>query len=431
MRRTKANRSEASSPAELDHYQLLQLDPDAPQDVIIEAYWYVADKLRAQAALKDVEGELQALNSAYAELVAPERRREYDAAIARVVELRRERAQRRPPEHRQPPFFLRKKRPIRHNDYYAMLAVDPLAEPELIKRTYTILRTLQRDAGETEWRYRPAELDEALAVLLDNQRRAEYDQRLRDKPETSTQEGRRQPGKRAARPARGARDKKGAPQRESALGGSATPSPTPRLSPLLPLGKALLAGGRGLLLSLAFLGSGLRRLAVATGRGTIRFSTALIESAGEAPKQPAPGFPDRRVLADLPASRQPPKPTPTFPALARLLVEDSRGSARIITVGDAPLVIGANPACDVTLPVEDGVVAPEHAQIRLTAGRFVIRSLSLSHRTLVDGSSVYWATLEDGDEIEIGRCRLRFSILPSDGSPADHQAGPRDFNTPS
>ncbi|MDI6858314.1 MAG: FHA domain-containing protein [Dehalococcoidia bacterium] len=437
MRRTKGSRSGASSPAELDHYQLLQLDPDAPQDVIIEAYWYVAEKLRAQAAIRHVEEELEALNSAYAELIVPERRRHYDAAVSRVAQLRRERARQQPPERTRPPFFPTKKRPNRNNDYYGMLAVDPRAEPELIRRAYTVLRTLQRDGGEAKWRYRPAELDEAFAILMDERRRAEYDQRLRDKPEARSQDGRSQSGK---RPARRARVKKGALRPEDAPGASVTTSPALQLPSLRPLGRALLASGRGLLLSLAFVGSALRHLAMVTGRGAIRVSTALVENAGEAvshwraseaPGRAVPDLPDRRVLADLPVSHQTRKPVATFPALARLLIEDSRGSTKTITMGDAPLVIGADPGCDVTLPVEDGAVASQHAQISLAAGRFIVRSLSPAHHTLIDGNNVNWAMLEDGDEIKIGRCRLRFTVLSPDGSPADHQAGPEDCNAPS
>jgi hypothetical protein len=420
--RGKGNRKKTSSAAELDHYQLLQIDPDAPQDLVIEAYWYIADKLRAQAAIKGVEKELEALNAAYADLVVPERRRAYDSAVARVEQLRRSRAA-SGPSRRRAPLFGRKRHADRRQDYYAMLAIDPRAEPPVIARAYSIVRTLERNGGGTEPSYRTGELQEALSVLLDGRRRAAYDERLYGKsiPAGAT------PG-----PA-----KKHAAGIDTAAGDGAAAEDAGRaagLSSLRPLGRALAHGGRILWLSLVFIVSQLARLGLFLGKWAARAAGALAVFVRDAISdwkarregdKGYSGFPDRRVLADLPAVRKMTAADIEAPLRqARLLVEDGRGEARVVTLGNGPLTIGAGPDCDVTLPMEDSAVASEHAQIRLTGGHFVIRSLSPAHPTLIDGSNVNWAMLDDGDEIEIGRWRIRFEVLSTAAPPADPQVGP-------
>ncbi|MBI2913709.1 MAG: DnaJ domain-containing protein, partial [Chloroflexi bacterium] len=66
-------------------------------------------------------------------------------------------------------------------DYYRILQVDPLAEPEVIESAYRgLLRKYRRDAdGSPEAAERVQELKEAYAVLRDPAQRAEYDQRRR------------------------------------------------------------------------------------------------------------------------------------------------------------------------------------------------------------------------------------------------------------
>ncbi len=70
----------------VDHYRLLQVDPDAPQALVAEAYWYLARKLRAELPVRrSAERELLALNTAYAALAVAEQRRAYDATVSRVI----------------------------------------------------------------------------------------------------------------------------------------------------------------------------------------------------------------------------------------------------------------------------------------------------------------------------------------------------------
>jgi curved DNA-binding protein CbpA len=162
-----------------DHYRLLQLDPDAPQQLIAEAYWFLASRLRVeQATRRSAERELAALNTAYQVLAVSEERRAYDATVPRIQELRRERAEKAQLQERASfPLSLFKKRPNLPVDYYELLRVDPAAGAPLIARAHSILRTLHsKEATGKPQRNYLQELAQARSVLLDRSRRAAYDE---------------------------------------------------------------------------------------------------------------------------------------------------------------------------------------------------------------------------------------------------------------
>src|SRR3990172_693643 len=138
-----------AAPNPPDFYRLLQVDPDAPEEVVVEAYWHLAGRLQSsRQAVPALREHLNALNEAYATLVNSERRKAYDAVLPRVSRLRQERARaiqavgcRRwpaPPARRAP-----WRRTPRLPDYYAALCVDPRAEPAIIELAYSVLRLLQ------------------------------------------------------------------------------------------------------------------------------------------------------------------------------------------------------------------------------------------------------------------------------------------------
>jgi len=130
--------------APLDHYRRLRVDPDAPYELIAEAYWYLVSRLQAeQASGESTAQQLAALNTAYAVLVDPEQRRAYDETVARVAELRRARAKRRQgPKRRSVLGRLFERQRREEADCFELLRIDPLAEPLLIERAYSIMRAL-------------------------------------------------------------------------------------------------------------------------------------------------------------------------------------------------------------------------------------------------------------------------------------------------
>jgi DnaJ-class molecular chaperone len=149
---------------------------------VAEAYWYLAGKLRAELPVRrSAERELLALNTAYAALAVAEQRQAYDATVSRVMEIRRERAERARARTERPlltRLFGTPESPQRNS--YELLRIDPSAEPPLIARAYSILRTLhlREGAGEAPKEYL-TELTTALTTLLDGGSRAAYDESLK------------------------------------------------------------------------------------------------------------------------------------------------------------------------------------------------------------------------------------------------------------
>jgi hypothetical protein len=104
------------------------------------------------------------------------------------------------------------------------------------------------------------------------------------------------------------------------------------------------------------------------------------------------------------------------PAVAQLLLLNGAGGSESYGLGAAPATIGFGPDCTVRLPAgQAGLpdVQPhsrERVRVWRREGKFMLHRLSRRGRVAVGGRPVTWAVLEDGDEIEIGPCRLRFRL---------------------
>jgi curved DNA-binding protein CbpA len=389
-----------------DYYHLLQVDPDAPQLWVEEAYWYlVGSLLPKQAVREEARQRLIALNAAYALLAHPERRRAYDATVRRVTELRLQRSQRDQPSKKRPPDIP----PDSPRDYYELLHVDRSADQALIERAYSILRVLHaKRAGEMPGEYL-AELTTALTTLLDDEGRAAYDHSLE---EAAVEAESHEPRAPAEGTATGA---------ESSRGPAWPARAVAQLSTVF----ATLAEG-------ALGNRGSSRGPANSGKSGATRVTAGGQRQGRQrrlPRAKATGrLPDERLLRD--AASLPAKATrdlPDGPCLGRLIVRSPAGEDETVDLGEEPVTLGSDRECDVRLAAEPGPVAPAHAQIWFTGERFVIRSLDPTHPTVLCGQRVNWAGLDDGDEIEIGAYRLRFEAVEAWGNPpdfltADHEA---------
>ncbi len=122
---------------------------------------------------------------------------------------------------------------------------------------------------------------------------------------------------------------------------------------------------------------------------------------------------DQRVLRDAapPPLRKETQEEIMSHSRARLVITRVSGESDRVALGDKPITIGSDDTCDVILEADGGLVAAAHAQIWFTGDNFVIRSLNPRYATRIGGSKVNWAMLDDGDEIEIGRCRIRFEAI--------------------
>jgi len=99
------------------------------------------------------------------------------------------------------------------------------------------------------------------------------------------------------------------------------------------------------------------------------------------------------------------------PALAWLTILDADGTRLPIT---KPAVrIGRKPDNDIVM--KNDSVSSYHAEILKRADKFVIADLDSSNKIVVSGKLVDKAPLEDGDIIELGEVRLRFTLDQTDG----------------
>lgn len=443
-RGTKESQAATAAP---DFYKVLQIDPDAPQELIAEAYWHLAGRLQEspqdQTSLRE---QFAILNEAYATLISPPRRMAYDATLPRVARLRGERAHSIGSAGQRSwvplPGHGRARQALgRELDCYAVLGVDPSAEAAMIDRAYSLLRLLGSDGpGSKVW-----ELTEAHAVLADPARRAAYDALIS------------MPGEAAEPPV--------APEAQPPTATEVT-APTPER----PVPAAILEGwvaAMGRLLRhfvrwawlLSREGSrrfaawawpitrkwsrrlavwawraikALARLAVGAIKGAIaeyrqrqvltqaiddetvrsRLSSQLAPVRGDAPERDSPS---------LQATPQP---------AARLIVEAGPQAGTILELRHEPVTLGTDDGCSLRLADDVGRVAAEHARIWRREEKFMICQASAGQPCiLIGGRAIPWAVLEDGDRIEIGAHVIQFQLEARQRRANSRRTRPRQRQT--
>ncbi len=86
-----------------------------------------------------------------------------------------------------------------------------------------------------------------------------------------------------------------------------------------------------------------------------------------------------------------------------LMFEDK--IVKVVPVGSRPVTIGRAPDND--LPVDNLAVSNYHAKIYFEAGRMVVEDLDSLNGTFVNDLRVERATLHDGDNVHIGKHKIR------------------------
>src|SRR6266568_1620623 len=76
-----------------------------------------------------------------------------------------------------------------------------------------------------------------------------------------------------------------------------------------------------------------------------------------------------------------------------------------VPVGNRPVTIGRSPDND--LPVDNLAVSNHHAKVYFEAGRMVVEDLDSLNGTFVNDLRVERATLHDGDNIHIGKHKIK------------------------
>ena len=93
--------------------------------------------------------------------------------------------------------------------------------------------------------------------------------------------------------------------------------------------------------------------------------------------------------------------------IARLTITNSCFAGLEILLKKRKTVLGKNIHCDVCL--DDSLVSDEHAAILRTDAGFLVEDLNSRNGLTLNGTAVCQKKLRNGDTIEIGNFRLRFS----------------------
>lgn len=92
---------------------------------------------------------------------------------------------------------------------------------------------------------------------------------------------------------------------------------------------------------------------------------------------------------------------------ARLTITNSCFAGLEIALRKKKVTLGRKLDCDICL--DDSLVSDEHASITRTDGGFLIEDLNSRSGLMLNGKEVHQKRLHNGDTIEIGSFRLKFS----------------------
>ena len=438
------------------HYQILQVHPTAPLELITCAYWRLVSMAQGDGiSEKASEIAVYHLTRSYQVLANPAARADYDLYLGIApLPLR---------PHVSPvrtsPWISPTGRPRPEDDssddtahdYYSLLRLDPLANPAIVAESYMIMRNYYLRLVE-QMQARPqllALFEEAHDVISDPKRRRLYDQARKKRqtlllspgapnangksPAANRARGRRSTAtpavieeppevattavvaksprpRKAAEPAilvRSARNGTFHPQVPGAPTGADAPAAPMEFVRSLAANSAaaLRMGGKGSI--------NLARKASQTLRDVLLDVEPLEEDGLTAEEE-------RVLLGRLSSVPEAPAPVRTKPPvyqnglLARLTVTGGPGLGTAFDVDAVPFTLGEDEGCDIALPG----LASEQARLLHRDGQFVLFSLTDEPKTSVHGDTIAWAVLQDGDSFEIGPYRLRFESPSVSATPA-------------
>ena len=415
-------------PVSQNYYEVLQVHPAAPLELITGAYWWLINRQQAaRSADYATDVSLHQLTKAYQTLADPTLRRSHDASLGlpppapfpALPQRLRE------PSRRRRSLISRRARDPEPEDvsvdYYEVLRVHPQAEPPILALARAVIRDHylrqvhfgEASAGLLEL------LEEAYAALSDPDGR----------PKGNAEEGH---GNRGTQPT--GRTSRGAVERASP-GRQSTTAPE-RGKPALarfreaarevveaiaarvsarPVG-AVLDEEAAVLERLARAwGTAPVEAPAAAGSVTVADCATAADSATAPVKAPAaadsatapvetPAAADSATAADSILASAP----------ARLVVTGGPQTGSEFALNGHPVTVGAAKLCDVVL----AGTAARQAWIWSRDGHFVILNLSAEPEMLIGGRPLVQATLEDGDLLTIGHHRIRFDLSRSAPRPS-------------
>ena len=366
-------------PVSQNYYEVLQVHPAAPLELITGAYWWLINREQeARGAHYATDAALHHLTKAYQTLADPTLRRSHDVSLGlpplapfpSVPQRLRE-----PSPRRRGLIARRAADPEPEDisvDYYEVLRVHPQAEPAILALARAVVgnyylrqvRFGEASAGLLEL------LDEAYAVLSDP------DGRLRS---DAAKEGPGDPGMRPL--------SETAHQAEEASPDRRSITPPARRGRKAPT--RLRKAARGVVEAIAA-----RGFARPNGTGPEE-EAAILDRLSRIREATSVQAPAAVAVASSAA-----------PALARLVVTGGPQTGRQFALNGIPLTIGAAERCDVVLTG----AAARQAWIWASDGHFVVLNLPAEPAMLIGGRPLVQATLQDGDLLTFGPHRIRFDL---------------------
>lgn len=383
-------------------YEVLQVHPAAPLDLITAAYWRLAGAAQSRRAVDTTaEGDLHRLTRAYQTLTNPALRADYDRSIG-VAE------QNLAPEvpHARSRGFLRrgKRGPVSdaRADYYEILRIVPTAGGAIIEDAYATLRTFYVRLVQSG--YSPIELldylEEAYVVTSDPELRARYDSE-RERKSSGSQAAISAASDGAitgAKPSTARKPKPAAPRADpetSALRMS------PRFRSPRSQGGSHLGAITG---AVAALG---RQFSTMSKREQQHSDDRLSEREHD---QVDSSEIEAALLLRISSSVEGPardRASGGNPrSVARLTILDGPNNGESFEIQSFPLTLGADPECDITL----AGLASEQARLLFRDGRFVVYNLAPPDPGAAAESEPWWI-LESGDDLGLGPYKLLFTAV--------------------
>lgn len=154
-----------------NYYRILQVQPDAPFEVIRHNYLLILKKLRTHPDLGGSEKDTRLVNIAYETLSDPAKRARYDRELMLHANIK---SLSLGPLEGQSVFTVLRKRPLaagaNRRNYYRILGVHPEADPLVIRERYMAMRAESNVPRDL--------LDAAYSTLNHPAKRREYDRLL-------------------------------------------------------------------------------------------------------------------------------------------------------------------------------------------------------------------------------------------------------------
>jgi len=414
------------------NYQILQVHPAAPLDLITAAYWRLVSQVHtAGRSDKAAEIAVYHLTRSYQVLANPQTRSEYDSSIGIPAQPGAPHLPVHPRASWMSSFLSGKPDMTELGgddvDYYELLRLDPLANAGIAAEAYLVMRNYYLRLIERAGASRELIdlLAEGFEVVSDAKRRREYDRNLKARRRAASAKPAIVNGRHAAAAQKRGKDtdsgeefaerltrpKRTARARTATNGRGPAARSSPKVQPsdahdvvepasikiVRSLASGLRLGGKHSI-SLARKASQTLRDVLVDDREAPVSVIDLTPKEEEALLERLSSFPDTVVPSET-------KPKASRSGvLARLSIIDGPGLGRSFDVDSVPFTLGEDDVCDITLPG----LALQQARLLHRDGQFVLFSLTDEPKTSIHGNAVAWAVLENGDSFEIGPYQLTF-----------------------